>query len=142
MSRHKIVDIETGENLISDIEFNFIELLKFDKQESELTSIIDQWIYCIKNAENLEVIPEGVEDKGLKTAYTDAARHNWTKEELDAYNYIFMREQDDRGRLTKAQKNMQKKIAKNLLGTGLSVEDVAKNTDLTIEEVQDLLSGK
>jgi predicted transposase/invertase (TIGR01784 family) len=46
INRHKIVDIETNENYIKDIEFNFIELLKFKKQENELTTVIDQGFFC------------------------------------------------------------------------------------------------
>jgi predicted transposase/invertase (TIGR01784 family) len=138
ISRHKIVDIETGENLISDIEFNFIELPKFNKKENELDTIIDQWIYFIKNAENLNVIPENVKDEGLKYAYEDADKHNWTKAELDAYDYVLMREQDDRGRWTLATRREKEGIAKRLLQAGISVEDVVKFTELTIEQVQKL----
>ncbi len=142
ISRHKIVDIETGENLISDIEFNFIELPKFNKKETQLKTIIDQWVYFIKNAENLEVIPKNVIDEGLKSAYDDADRHNWTKAELDAYDYVLMREQDDIGRInlaTKRASNQEKEnIAKNLFKLGLSVEDIAKSTGLTNEQVKKL----
>lgn len=172
LSRHKIVDIQTGENLISDIEFNFIELPKFDKKENELTTIIDQWVYFIKNAENLDVIPGNVADNGLKYAYEDAARHNWTKAELEAYDYAFMREQDERGRWSLATKRALEKaakaaeiakakatkiatekatkiaaekakedllnVARNLFRLGLSVEDIANSTGLTIDEVKNL----
>lgn len=138
ISRHKIIDVQTGENLISDIEFNFIELPKFNKNVSELNSIIDQWVYFIKNSEDLEVIPENINDEGLKFAYEDADKHNWTKAELEAYDYVLMREQDDRGRLTKVQKD----IARNFLNSGISVEIVAQNTGLTIEEVIKLQRGK
>lgn len=134
ISRHKILDIETSENFISDVEFNFIELPKFTKKESELTTVMDQWVYFIKNAENLEVIPESVEDEGLKNAYEDAAIHNWTKEDLDAYDYVLMREQDDRGRITKVQKD----IAKKFLNTGSAIETIAENTGLTVEQVRNL----
>ena len=151
ISRHKILDIETGENVISDIEFNFIELPKFNKKESELSTIIDLWVYFIKNAENLEVIPASVHDEGLRSAYEDADKHNWTKAELDAYDYVLMREQDDRGRMSKAIKNAvtaavkdavtdnTKDIAGNLLKLGLAKEDVARSTGLTVEEVEKLL---
>ena len=137
ISRHKILDIDTGQNLLNDIEFNFIELPKFNKKETELTTIIDQWVYFIKNSENLEVIPESVKDNGLRNAYEDADKHNWTKEELDAYDYVLMREQDDRGRITKVQKD----IAKNFLNLGVSIEDTAKGTGLTLEQVRKLQSA-
>ena len=142
LTRHKIIDIETGENFITDIEFNFIELPKFNKKETELTTIIDQWVYFIKNAEDLEVIPESVKDEGLKSAYEDADKHNWTKEELDAYDYALMREQDDRGRMSFAQRKIQTAIAKKFLLSGSSVEIVAENTGLTIEQVRRLYDEK
>jgi predicted transposase/invertase (TIGR01784 family) len=142
ISRHKIIDIQTGENVISDIEFNFIELPKFNKTESQLETIIDQWVYFLKNAENLEVIPESVKDEGLKNAYQDAAKHNWTKIELDAYDYVLMREQDDRGRLSLALKRANKKtvedMAKKMIDLGLSIEVVVETTGLTIEQIKNL----
>lgn len=124
----------TGENLISDIEFNFIELPKFKKPESELKTIIDHWVYFIKNAENLDVIPDNINDEGLKSANEDADKHNWSKEELEAYDNVFIREQDDRGRLTKIQKD----IARKLLKSGLPLEVVSESTGLTIDQVREL----
>ena len=142
INRHKITDIETGKSLIKDIEFNFIELPKFNKKATELTTIIDQWVYFIKNSENLEVIPENVQDKGLQFAYQDADRHNWTKEELEAYDYVLMREQDDRGRLTlattRATRRALESVAKSLLKSGIGIEDVAKHTQLSIDQVREL----
>ena len=154
LSRHRIVDLETGENVISDIEFNFIELPKFNKTENDLQTIIDQWVYFIKNAENLDVIPDGVVDEGLKNAYEGAAKHNWTKEELDAYDYVLMREQDDRGRLTFAVRKAVEKatkeaalnalegVAKSLLKSGLTVEEVAKHTELGRDQIRKLQDEK
>jgi predicted transposase/invertase (TIGR01784 family) len=151
INRHRITDVETGEHFIKDIEFNFIELPKFNKKENELNSIIEQWVYFIKNAENINVIPENIKDKGLKFAYEDADKHNWTKLELEAYDYVFMREQDERGKwalLTKRamaqgkkeiELEVSEKIARNFLKLGISVEEVAKNTGLTIEQVKKII---
>lgn len=138
ISRHKIVDTETGENLLSDIEFTFIELPKFTKAEADVNSIVDQWVYFIKNAENLEVIPDNVKDEGLKSAYEDADKHHWTKAELDAYDYVLMREQDDRGRWSLATRRTLGAVARSLLNAGLGVEEVAKHTQLAIEQVRKL----
>ncbi|TAF45246.1 MAG: Rpn family recombination-promoting nuclease/putative transposase [Sphingobacteriales bacterium] len=139
LSRHKIIDIETKENFVKDIEFNFIELPKFNKKENELETIIDQWIYFIKNAEDLVVIPEGIKDEGLKNAYQDAAKHNWTKDELEAYDYVLMREQDERGIVSL---KVKKYIANKLLSMGLTIEKTAEGTGLTIEQVIKLQTNK
>jgi predicted transposase/invertase (TIGR01784 family) len=147
ISRHKVVDIETSENVIKDIEFNFIELPKFNKIESQLETIIDQWVYFIKNAENLEVIPQNISDKGLKNAYQDANKHSWTKEELDEYDYALMREQDEIGKLEFAekqgiQKGIQKEkvegIKKAIIQNKLSIEDIAEIFEVSVSFVSDL----
>lgn len=91
----------------------------------------------IKNAESLEIIPQNVKDQGLKNAYEDADKHNWTKEELEAYDNVFIREQDERGRITKVQKD----IAGKLLKLGLPVDDIIESTGLTIEQIKKLQGG-
>ena len=126
ISRHKIIDCETSENYIKDIEFNFIELPKFNKKEHELKTIVDQWVYFIKNAEDLQVIPNSVKDEGLKNAYEDADKHNWTKDELDAYDYVLMREQDYRGRMSLATR---KGIAQ---GIEKGIEEAIEKRDIDI----------
>ncbi len=131
-----------NENYIKDIEFNFIELPKFNKKENELESVIDQWVYFIKNSENLHVIPENLKDKGLKFAYEDADKHNWTKAELEAYDYVLMREQDDRGRMTFAVRKKAEDIAKRLIKLGMQNSEIASVTELTIEQVEKLRAEK
>jgi predicted transposase/invertase (TIGR01784 family) len=146
ISRHRVLDVETGENIIQDIEFNFIELPKFNKNVSELNSIIDQWVYFIKNAENLNFIPENIEDEGLKSAFKTADQHSWSKQELDDYNKIFIREADDKGKITLAEKRGEQKgkmegkieTAKNLKLLGISTEIISQSTGLTIQEIENL----
>jgi predicted transposase/invertase (TIGR01784 family) len=138
-SCHKVLDVETKEHIIQDIEFNFIELLKFDKKLSELTSPIDQWTYFIKNAENLDVIPENI-DEGLKEAYLEADKHKWTQRELDEYERASIKEGDEIVAIETAEKkgdkNAKIEVVKNGIKMGLSIEMIAQLTGLTAEEVK------
>ena len=142
INRHKIIDTETNENYLKDIEFNFIELPKFNKKENELESIIDQWVYFIKNVENLDVIPENLIDEGLKSAYEGADKHNWTKAELEAYDYVLMREQDDRGRMKFAVRKKAEDIARKLIKANHTNQEISDFTDLTIEQIEILRAEK
>ena len=94
ISTHQTIDIETGEHLLKDVQYFFIELEKFNKGVTELKSLVDKWIYFIKNAQNLEIIPSNVDDEGLKTAYVDADRQTWTKAEMNLYNDSKVQETD------------------------------------------------
>lgn len=132
ISRHQIRDVETGEQTIKDMEFTFIELPKFNKELKDLETLTEKWVYFIKNAESLEVIPNNINDEGLKSAYEEANIQTWTQEELDAYDYAFMREEDERARLDKAeQKGEENK----------EIETILKlhRKEKTIEEISDLL---
>jgi predicted transposase/invertase (TIGR01784 family) len=138
ISCHKVLDIETNEHIIQDVEFNFIELPKFNKKKEELETNIDQWTYFIKNAENLDVIPESVEDEGLKEAYQEANRSSWTQAELDDYERASIKEQDEIGRIDLERRRERLGIAKKAMQMGLKTEDIMKLTNLTKEEIEKL----
>ena len=157
ISRSQVRDIETGEQTIKDIEFNFIELPKFNKQLHELKSLVEKWVYFIKNAENLEVTPENIQDEGLKSAYEEANVQTWTAEELAAYDYAFMREEDERAKWDKATKKAineaikentkeveEKKEREIVLGLnkiGLQNEKIAEALNISDQRVQEILDN-
>ena len=108
-SRHKVLDVQTHEHVVRDVEFNFIELPKFQKTLEQLTNNIDQWTYFIKNAKDLTIIPEEVRDEGLKEAYREADKQNWTQLELDDYLRASLKIRDDIGRLELAERRAKEK---------------------------------
>ena len=148
LSHHAICNVKTGERVIKDMDFYFIELPKFNKKLAELDNVTDKWIYFLKEAETLHVIPDNLNDEGLNEAYNYANKYTWTKDELNAYDYAGMREQDERGKLTKAEqrgeqrgeqtgeKKMQIKTAKNLIELNFDNEFIIKVTGLLYLEIE------
>lgn len=139
ISRSQVQDIETGERTIKDIEFTFIELPKFTLKPHELNTLTEKWVYFIKNAENLVVIPENINDAGLKSAYEEANVQTWTQDELDAYEYAFMREEDEKARLDQAKKDGKYELVVELYEDGMPVEKIAKLAKMTVEEVRKII---
>jgi len=142
LSHHAVCDVENGERIIKDMDFYFIELPKFTKPLEVLTEITDKWLFFIKEAENLTLIPENIDDEGLKAAYQDANKFYWGKEELAAYDYAAMREQDERGKVSLAEKraaqNEKIEIARKMKQKGLSDKDISDFTGLAEEEINQL----
>jgi predicted transposase/invertase (TIGR01784 family) len=142
LSQHTVCDVESGERVIDDMAFYFIELPKFNKHLADLEDVTDKWIYFIKEAENLEVIPEDVEDEGLKAAYQDANKHSWTREELNTYDYAAMRDQDERGKITLAERRAKEQgkleMARQLKALGVADEIIQQSSGLTQEEIENL----
>jgi predicted transposase/invertase (TIGR01784 family) len=99
-TRHLILDEKTNENHFQDFELNFVELPKFTKTLEELKDIKDKWIYFVKNAGTMTMIPRELEEpKELREAFEVANQMKWTKEELEAYDARGIYIQDERGRI-------------------------------------------
>jgi hypothetical protein len=92
----------------------------------------------LKEAENLDVVPENLEDDGLKAAYQDANKYAWTKEELDAYDYAAMREQDERGKFQLLEKRTKAAIARNMKAAGLDHDLISRLSGLSADEIEAL----
>jgi len=144
LTKHLIINNKTGKQDLTDLEFNFIELPKFKKKLSELKTLIEKWTFFIQNAPNIDVIPENVTDEGLKQAYVDADKHNWTKDELLAYDYASMRKQDERGKteiaVRKGKEEREIEIAKEMIIENESIEKIVKYTKLDIATVKKLIN--
>ncbi|MFN8394137.1 MAG: Rpn family recombination-promoting nuclease/putative transposase [Bacteroidia bacterium] len=141
-STHQTVDTMTGENLLSDVKYFFIELRKFDKKEHELVSMVDKWAYFIKNAEHLAVIPSNVDDDGLKTAYLDADQQSWTKAERDAYDDfgIYLTDMAQREIFLVEQGKREMILAMH--SAGLPVAQISAISGKTEAQVHQLIAGK
>ena len=141
LSSHLIVDEQTGECVFKDMKFRFIELPKFRKRAHELDHIIDKWTYFIKNADALEVMPDNTDDEGLQEAYEEAAQHNWTREEYDAYIYAGIREQDEKGRVELAERKRIERVVRQLHQNKVPLSIIAISVELTEKEVNDIING-
>ena len=128
------------------MKFRFIELKKFNKEVHELKNIIDKWTFFIKNADELEVMPNNVDDEGLKEAYEEAAQHNWSKEAYDAYIYSGIREQDDKGRIELAEKREREKerirIIIGMNDNGVPINIIAKSVGILEKEVVQIIENQ
>ena len=83
INRFKLLEKDTMIDYSDDIELIFIELPKFNKDETQLTNIKDEWIYFIKNAGSLEYIPTNL-NTNIKDALDSVNEANLSKEELEA----------------------------------------------------------
>jgi predicted transposase/invertase (TIGR01784 family) len=152
LTHHLITNKKTGKQELSDLEFNFIELPKFKEDEIKIESLIEKWVYFIKKAPNLNVIPENVTDEGLKRAYEDADKHNWSKEELLAYDYASMRKADESSKTRRAVEKAVGKAVEKAIGetvrksvislykNGIDLNIMALSFEISIEQVKQILN--
>ncbi|MCL1932986.1 MAG: Rpn family recombination-promoting nuclease/putative transposase [Candidatus Azobacteroides sp.] len=137
----------------------FIELPKFKKQVSELKNNTDVWLFLLKYTSELNACPTEIKEKIFKRFLELAEIQNLTSMEMETYKKSlkqnrFLRDmancvkEDGRmeGRMEgKMEGRMEgrmeerRQIAARLLQRKTSVEEVVSLTDLTKEQVQELL---
>jgi predicted transposase/invertase (TIGR01784 family) len=103
ISRHLIINQETTKQDLKDFEFTFIELPKFNKELNEINSIADKWIYFIKNANNLTIMPKEFQKVPFTTAFDIATQITWSQDELEVYDYVMMKEMEEVSALNTAE---------------------------------------
>jgi len=150
LTRIQWLNTATYRQELREIEFNFIELSKFTVPEQALNTHLEKWLFFLKHADELAVIPDSADSVALRAAYIIADQFGWTKDELEVYDYWGIKEQDEVGAVqyalrTGMQQGIQQGMrqerldtARKMLAEGLSVELICKCTELTPDEIADL----
>lgn len=128
----------------------FVELGLFDKEPGQCDQVLDQWLYSLKHSNALEEPFVNDEIERLMKAseiagFDEKKRLNYDQEMMTLYDY----EHDMRcsreeglaeGRAEEQAKSRAEKleIAKKCLAMGLTVEQVAEATHITVEELKTL----
>jgi len=141
-----------------EIELIFLELPKFNKKLDELETLTDKWIYFMKNAPSLEVVPQTMETVSeILQAFAIADETNLNAEELKDLESRERYIQDQQGVLLKGieeglakgreeglvrgiKQGMREKaleIARQLLNV-LDNQTISQTTGLSVEDIQNL----
>jgi predicted transposase/invertase (TIGR01784 family) len=150
-SRFKMQEVNRKTVYNDDLQLIFFELPKFSKTEDELESLVDKWLYFVKNAGSLEYKPKNLTVvKEIDEALEMVNEAKMTPAELEQQHkrrdFIILQ----KGALTKAHKdglaeglaeglakgleqgeeNARRKIAAELKALGLTDEQILKATEL------------
>jgi predicted transposase/invertase (TIGR01784 family) len=88
---------------IYDIELVFVELPKFDKKVDRLETLADKWLYFLKCARQLDVVPESMNlVPEIKQAFAIANEVNLTTEQIEDMEMQEMFIHDQRNAIKKA----------------------------------------
>lgn len=142
----KLVDTTTEKVFYDKLTFVYLEMPKFNKEIAECDTLLDKWMFVLKNMTRLLERPvelqQRVFDKLFKTAEVanfDETQRAQYEESLKVYrdwnNVMTTREKisHDKGR---DERTIE--IAANLKQIGLPLEQITRATGLTAEEIAKL----
>ena len=147
VSYHKILETNTGQNFLYDVSYVFIELEKFNKQENELSSIEDEWLFFFADSQQITDLPQAIHDSAVLDAFKTIEFFNFTPAQHDAYvRSRLATEADEMTIENKYKKGIQEGIEQGkiqmalaALKAGIDVEIVSKMTGFSIEVVRKLI---
>jgi predicted transposase/invertase (TIGR01784 family) len=150
VNHHVILNRATHHRTLKHLEFHFVELTKFNKTIEASKSLLDQFIYMLKHATEMNTIPAGFKkNPDVVDAFDLLEQGNWSKTELEAYDKYLDIERSSASQLDtaridgelKGKLEAKRAIAQQLIGK-LDEEIIAQSTGLTIQEIEELKKNK
>lgn len=128
------------------LKFIYIELPKFKKQEDELETQFDKWLYVFRHLSNLQDRPQKLQDRVFQKLFEAAEIARFSPEERDAYEdslkyYRDLKNVVDTSREEGILEGIEKRnveIAQKMKEKGMSNSEISELTGLNEGEIKDL----
>ena len=139
-----LLDIEDHEVFFDKLRFTFLQMPAFNKEEKDLISHYDKWCYFLQNLENMDNIPEILQEEIFKKAFKTAEIANLSKDEYKKYINSLDAYREIKGVTENAiEEGMNIKtieIAKEMIIEKLPKEQIARLTKLSIAAIDKLMN--
>lgn len=137
---------DTGEVFYNKLGYTYIELSKFDRTEDSLETDLEKWFYVLKNMSKMDKIPVYFRKPIFEKLFEIAEYSNLTKEEKTMYDQSMKYKWDNENVMeyavttAKAEGEHKKalEVALKMKKEGFSIDQIAKFTDLSTEEIEQL----
>lgn len=162
----KLMDTATEEVFYDKLTFIYLEMPKFTKTESELETLLDKWLYAIRNLASLMDRPRALQEKVFQHLFEAAELAKFDPKDRYAYEeslknyrdwYSVMKTAEMKGHAAghaagleegraegrvegRAEGAHEAKLsaAAKLKNMGLPISDIVKATGLTVDEITQL----
>lgn len=133
---------QDGDLFFDKLNFKFLQMPLFKKQEHELESKFDKWCYFLKNLENFNHIPTILNEPIFQKAFNTAALANLTLEQRDRYEQSLIQYRDLKSVLDtaieEAEDNLKVDIARKMLANNEPIDKIIAYTGLNASQIEAL----
>ena len=143
--RHEIQLKDTEDNHVfyDKLNFVYLEIPKFNMDESELVTMFDKWMFVLRNLSRLLDRPKALQDRVFDrlfeqaeiAKYSDAERRQYEESKKDYWDYFSTMKTAKR----KAREEEKVDTVFRLKSMGLSLEQIAQGAGLDTESVKKLI---
>lgn len=156
ISYHRTIEDETKQQHLFELTYVFIELGKFAKKEEELSSVEDDWLYFLAQAQTAKEPPNTIKEELVLQAFKTIERFNWSVVEYDEHLRAKLLDETEtliledayekdyrKGKqaIEKAKQEGIRLVASNMLAVGQALSLIAQVTGLSKDEILKLKKG-
>ena len=162
----KLMDVKSKEVFYDKLTYIYVELANFHRSLDDCDTILDKWIYCLKNLQNLMSRPSALQERVFRSLFHTAEISQLTTEDLRAYELSVNAYRDIKNGIDAAKKEGMEKgiaigtekgiaigtekgiaigtknkaveIARNMAREGIPSSTISKVTGLSVEEIETL----
>ncbi len=146
----KLFDLESNKIFSDKLSFIYLELPKFNKQQGELKSHFDKWLFVLKNLAQLDHVPKEFQEKIFKEVFELGEITKYNPQDRQKYEDSLKAKRDwqnsldtsfEKGIEQGMQKGIEKskfEIAKNMLSLKIDINLIMQATGLSKEEIESL----
>lgn len=145
---YTLYNIKSNKRFNQLVEVHFLDLSQFNKKPKELSTAIERWVYFLNNGYKIDdaICEQFRENKFLLRAVDKLRSMNLDNAEYEIYDGQLGYLRDKVSALEEGQRRVAERvkrdIAKNLLTTNIGLINIAKATELTIEQVSELIDNR
>jgi predicted transposase/invertase (TIGR01784 family) len=131
----QLSDTETHKVFYDKLTFIYLEMPKFRKQEEELETPFDKWMYVLKNLAKLQNRPPALQERIFKKLFQIAEIEALNPEEREAYDESLKRYWDLQNVIDSAARRAKEDTAKEK-------DKIIRQKEEVIKEKEELLKAK
>lgn len=120
------------------LKFVYIELPKFTKEEKDLETHFDKWLYIFRYLSRLQDRPKKLQERVFKKLFEAAEIAKFSPEEREAYEESLKNYRDIKNVVETAKLDGKIEVAKKMKEKGMSNAEIKELTGLSDEEIKEL----
>lgn len=129
---------QDGDVFYDKLNFKFLQMPLFTKEENELETHFDKWIYFLKKLEGFDEIPSILKEPIFEKAFRIAEIANMTASQYAEYQESLLTYIEVKEVVKTAELDGVKKVAKKMLSMSFPLEQIIEATGLSKEEIEEL----
>ncbi|MEQ9440682.1 MAG: Rpn family recombination-promoting nuclease/putative transposase [Cyclobacteriaceae bacterium] len=142
----QLVDTNKGSVFYDKLKFIYLEMPKFNKQEGDLETSYDKWLYVLKNLPKLQDRPKALQDRVFTRLFEAAEIARFDSQERQDYQDSLKYYRDFKNVMDTAReesfeegKRSEKfSLAKTMKQAGEPIEKIIQYTGLSVQEIETL----